>query len=219
MPDARPRGWTEQIASKSLVLGLPLRLPQFAQNSLDSSAERELGPTLLWNHRWEHDKNPDEFFAVLETLAAEGVAFRLIVCGEQFREVPESMRRARQTLADRILHFGFVEEAELYHSLLARSHIVVSTAVHEFFGVSVIEAVAAGARPLVPDRLSYQELFPAEFRYHDLTLALRSLCETWYHGEVALRGDRSDLVDRHSESHVVPRYYDLFCRLINAGAD
>jgi glycosyltransferase involved in cell wall biosynthesis len=219
MPDARPRGWTEQIASKSLVLGLPLRLPQFAQNSLDSSAERELGPTLLWNHRWEHDKNPDEFFAVLETLAAEGVAFRLIVCGEQFREVPESMRRARQTLADRILHFGFVEETELYHSLLARSHIVVSTAVHEFFGVSVIEAVAAGARPLVPDRLSYQELFPAEFRYHDLTLALRSLCETWYHGEVALRGDRSDLVDRHSESHVVPRYYDLFCRLINAGAD
>ncbi len=129
------------------------------------------------------------------------------------------MRRARQTLADRIVHFGFVAEPELYRSLLARSDIVVSTAVHEFFGVAVIEAVAAGARPLVPDRLSYQELFPAQFRYQDLTLALRDLCESWYRGEIDLRGDRSDLVDRHSLSVVVPRYYDLFCRLIEAGAD
>ena len=36
--------------------------------------------------------------------------------------------------------------------------MVVSTAVHEFFGIGVIEATSAGAVPLLPDRLAYPEL-------------------------------------------------------------
>jgi hypothetical protein len=36
--------------------------------------------------------------------------------------------------------------------------VIVSTAEHEFFGLSVCEAIAAGAFPLLPDRLSYPEL-------------------------------------------------------------
>ncbi len=57
----------------------------------------------------------------------------------------------------------------------ARKLIVVSTAWHEFFGISVIEAVRAGCRALLPRRLSYPELFPKEFLYDegDFTSRLR----------------------------------------------
>jgi glycosyltransferase involved in cell wall biosynthesis len=124
-------------------------------------------PVILWNHRWEHDKNPEEFFHALIELANEGIELRLIVLGESFRERPEIFETAKRRLGDRILHFGFTESRRDYARLLKRSDIVISTANHEFFGISVIEAVRAGCRPLLPRRLSYPELFPDQYLYED----------------------------------------------------
>ena len=39
--------------------------------------------TFIWNHRWEEDKNPKEFFQILEKVKASGEDFILIVCGKE----------------------------------------------------------------------------------------------------------------------------------------
>jgi hypothetical protein len=72
-----------------------------------------------------------------------------------------------------------VEFREEYIRQLCRADIVVSTATHEFYGISVIEAARAGCIPLLPNRLSYPELFPAEYLYEDEKLysRLKSLLE------------------------------------------
>lgn len=44
----------------------------------------------------------------------------------------------------------------------------MSASRQEFFGVSVVEAMASGYRPVLPDRLSYPGLIPDE--YHDEVL-------------------------------------------------
>ncbi len=138
-------------------------------SAIDAAAEPAAAeaPVIVWNHRWEHDKNPELFFHALFELDRSGTDFRLIVLGESFREYPRIFTEAKKRLAHRILHFGYAESREEYAKWLKHGHLTVSTASHEFFGISVMEAVRAGCRPLLPDRLSYPELFPAEFLYSD----------------------------------------------------
>ncbi|MFW5870541.1 MAG: tRNA-queuosine alpha-mannosyltransferase domain-containing protein [Candidatus Sumerlaeota bacterium] len=117
-------------------------------------------PLIVWNHRWEHDKNPEDFFEALGVVKNRGLDFRLAVCGENFDQRPEIFEVARERFADRIEVFGFLESPEDYARLLWNSDIVVSTAVQEFLGLSVLEAMWCGCYPLLPRRLSYPELLP-----------------------------------------------------------
>ena len=107
------------------------------------------------------DKNPAGFFSTLRRFKSEGGEFRLIVCGESFQKAPEEFEQAEKEFEKELVHFGFASR-EKYKELLAQSDIVVSTAFHEFFGISILEAIYAGAFPLLPNRLSYPELIPAE---------------------------------------------------------
>ena len=55
---------------------------------------------ILWNHRWEFEKNPETFFDVVFFLAEEGVPFKLALVGEATRKWPPVFERARKRLAD-----------------------------------------------------------------------------------------------------------------------
>jgi hypothetical protein len=60
-----------------------------------------------------------------------------------------------------------VNSRDEYIRQLCQSDIAISTATHEFYGISVLEAIRAGCIPLLPNRLSYPELFPSEYLYED----------------------------------------------------
>jgi len=57
---------------------------------------------------------------------------------------------------------------ELYYATLAESKVVVSTAEHENFGIGVMEAMALGCIPVVPNGLSYVDYVPEAYRYKTL---------------------------------------------------
>jgi len=152
-PDHRHTNLVAEVEEKSIVMPVGVDLGWVGES------EKPEPPLIIWNQRWEYDKDPVRLFGALRRLTEKGVEFRLALCGENFRNVPEEFDRARPQLEDHIVHYGFAE-LDLYRRLLLEASVVVSTAKHEFFGIAAVEAMAAGAMPVFPDRLSYPELVP-----------------------------------------------------------
>jgi len=118
-------------------------------------------PHIVWAARWEHDKNPSDFFAALRILRQQGLPFRLSVLGEAFRDVPEIFETARIEFQDRIEQWGGLPNHDEYLQFLKTTDVFVSTAVHEFFGIAAAESILSGNVPVLPNRLAYPELIGA----------------------------------------------------------
>lgn len=156
MPDFRHLEAVDSIREKSEV-----QSPGISPLNFDSS-QTGAALRILWCARWEHDKNPDDFFAAIRRLKADGHPFRLGVIGASFREIPACFERAKVEFEAEIDHWGYQSSAANYQNVLAWADVVVSTANHEFFGLSVVEAISAGVFPLLPQRLAYPEVVGAD---------------------------------------------------------
>ncbi|MCH8552397.1 MAG: DUF3524 domain-containing protein [Natronospirillum sp.] len=163
MPERLDLSFIDALEARSQVLPVPLEPLNEDVSTSGQLPQRQLG-LLLWNHRWEHDKNPDLFFAACRELDRLDVPFQMAVAGQQFRQQPSVFDIARDELAHRITHWGTLPRAE-YRELLTRASIVVSTADHEFQGLAMLEAVQAGCVPLVPKRLCYPEFYATDYCY------------------------------------------------------
>lgn len=167
-PDYRHSGNAGKIRNRSTVLHLGIELESLdcetSNAAIASSKSSEDVLAILWNQRWEYDRNPSAFFRLVDRLDEAECDFALILAGEQFEEVPAEFRQAIQRHKDRIVHCGFLEHRADYVSMLRRADFVVSTSTHEFFGVAIQEAIHCGCHPLLPNRLSYPELIPKALR-------------------------------------------------------
>ncbi len=173
MPDHVPGDVMTRLDSMSQVLPVPLR-PEISP----VGPRRDQLLTILWNHRWEYDKGPEVLLEVLTGLLSHTRQFRFHLVGQQFRQVPEALSRCLELLGSAGIEGarGFLPRNE-YLALLAESDVVLSTAHHEFQGLAVLEAVAAGALPVVPNRLVYPEIFDQNFCYESVTAAGEMLRE------------------------------------------
>ncbi|MEE8437897.1 MAG: DUF3524 domain-containing protein, partial [Candidatus Neomarinimicrobiota bacterium] len=156
-PDFNELGSVEKIRNKSSILHLGLELTKFDQyKEIHNKADP---PLILWNHRWEFDKNPEEFFKALIILHEKGIDFRLAIVGENFKKVPHIFNRAKEILGQKIIQFGFCESFEDYARWLWKADILPVTSIQDFFGISTMEAIYCRTLPLLPKRLSYLELW------------------------------------------------------------
>ena len=158
MPEYRPNWVTEQIRAKAAVLYPGCN---FAAGPADLKPWDLSKPLLIiWNHRWEFDKSPESFFAALDSVQSLGLEFRISLLGENFQMVPKPFLHARERFGHRIVQYGYEPAKEKYVDWLRNGAIVVSTAIQENFGISVVEAIRHGCYPLLPKDLSYPELLP-----------------------------------------------------------
>ena len=87
------------------------------------------------------------------------------------RIAPEKQVEIFRDLAKEMPEYKFIVcqdtrlSKEQYHNLLERSKMVFSANVQETLGISCYEGALAGAIPMVPDRLSYSEMYSDAFKY------------------------------------------------------
>jgi len=186
MPEYNPAWVVEAIRARAGVLhpgcefpaGPPdLRPPDAAAPPAGVAPPPGGAPLVIWNHRWEFDKDPPAFFAALDAVLARGVEFRLALLGENFQVVPKEFIAARERYGPRVVQYGWVETRADYLDWLRRGRVVVSTAIQENFGMSIVEAIRMGCHPLLPNRLSYPEILPREFHAHGLYAGPEDLVE------------------------------------------
>ena len=104
---------------------------------------------VIFPHRLDKEKNPQDFDALLRALP--GMTF--------------------SKTTDHCLN------KSAYYDMMAGASVAISFADQETFGYAMLEATALGCYPLVPDRLSYLEIFPRQFRfqtYQELIEKLKS---------------------------------------------
>lgn len=162
MADGVPEDLAERVEGKSGVFPVGIDFEPHDRALLEGSGLKEGPPVILWNHRWEYDKRPEVFVDALLGLLEMKVDFRVVICGESFDRSCPAFRNIEQVLGDRLLHLGFYEDRNDYLRAVVGSRVVVSTAAHEFFGISVVEAMYLGCVPVLPRALSYPEILPAE---------------------------------------------------------
>jgi len=160
-PDYNELQEVERLRARSAVLPLGLDLRRLDAHR--PQTHRSGRPLILWNHRWEYDKDPEAFFRAIDILVAEGLDFGLILLGESFRQKPQEFLDAQRQMPDRIVQFGYAGSLEEYARLLWQADIVVSTALHDFFGAATVEAIYCDCFPVLPRRLAYPELIPTDW--------------------------------------------------------
>ena len=113
---------------------------------------REKENIIIFPHRVSPEKQPDIF----RNLCKSFPEYKCLVCQE--------------------LNLS----KHLYHDLLKRAKVMFSANLQETWGIGTFEALASGCLIIVPDRLSYVEMYSDEFRYPSLwTLSFDKYVEVY----------------------------------------
>ena len=213
LPDQVPAGLIEKLNSVAEILPVPIAadVAQF----MHMIPRANPVPEIVWNHRWEYDKQPDVFFNALKLLRASGTDFKLHILGQSFRNSPDCFNEIEQEFAQQLMHFGYLPRNE-YLQVLARSDIVVSSALHDFQGLSIQEGMSLGCSPVAPNRVAYPEYIPHQHLYDESSDTIdeeQSLFNTLIQ---VLDYDPSDslALDEYQIEVLIPRYRQVIDKLL-----
>uniref|UniRef100_A0A182PB25 tRNA-queuosine alpha-mannosyltransferase n=1 Tax=Anopheles epiroticus TaxID=199890 RepID=A0A182PB25_9DIPT len=209
VPNMSFQGVREKIASKCEVLYYPVEFGKLVTRDVYNEKKEASSLHIIWPHRWEHDKNPEQLVEILIALQEKGVSYRVSILGERFETIPSCFETLEERLQGKVIHFGPLPREE-YLRTLAQGDVVLSTALHEFYGVAMLEAVFSGCVPLAPNRLVYPELYPKDKLFNTTAQAVKQLYN-WCRNRTLFDKHRDDFfgklsLDGYSAEQIVPKF-------------
>ena len=215
LPRPNPRRELEDAIDAAAVVGPGIDLTEIP---LGAGGPEGTPLRVLFNQRWEFDKDPVGFLRAVLAAREHRAEIELMLLGESFELLPPGAKEPLAALETHIVRRGFAKSREEYARLVGSCDVVVSTSRHEFFGIAVAEALAAGCRPLLPNRLAYPELVANDERVlyereEDLVREMVQLAESpaiWR--DPGVRADWRTRVERHDARRVASDLDELCAR-------
>jgi len=158
-PDNRELSSIDDLAKKSETLYLGLDLSELDKHRVEKSRKK---PLILWNHRWEYDKNPEDFFHTLSKLQQKCHDFELALLGQRFAQSPKIFDEFETKFKEEMVFNGYTASYGDYAKWLWEADILPVTSNQDFFGGSVVEAMYCNTLPILPNKLAYPEHIPQE---------------------------------------------------------
>lgn len=210
-PDHNDLHRVDEVLRKSKVMPLGIDLTRLDEyKPITSPSKKADVPVVLWNHRWEFDKNPDAFFAAMRNVKEQGVPFQLVVLGENYKNAPPVFSKAKVRFAKEILHWGYAESLEEYAQWLWKADVLPVTSNQDFFGVSTVEAIYCNCHPLLPNRLAFPEHLDDVNAFYKKENELPGKLTQIFAGK---RNSYRDAVSGYDWSHMAIKYDVEFARL------
>ena len=128
------------LKRKIIRTGWPMEYLEDASKTtlIDDNVYRKKENLIVFPHRIAPEKQPEIFRDLAESMPQ----YQWVVCQDQ-----------QLTKAE-------------YHAIIRRAKIIFSANLQETLGISPYEGALVGAIPMVPDRLSYSEMYSADFKYN-----------------------------------------------------
>ena len=110
-----------------------------------------------------------------------------------------------------------------YYALLKSEHVTFSTAKHEFFGIAILETMACETYPVLPNKLCYHEILPAQFHgaclYSDQAQLLDRLTWVLLNKDLArnVATEIAEPVHSYGWSALMPKFDKILEDLVNFG--
>lgn len=211
LPDYVSPDWLNLTEEKASVVPVPVSVPSSMAKLKNDKQEGQALVRLVWSAKWEYDKGPERLLAILQALSARHVPFEIAILGEQFRSIPKEFEQIKQAFSAQISQFGFAKNRQDYLDCLASADIVLSTALHEFQGLAVLEAVALGCVPVLPNRQVYPELFGDQYLYqnHDTNIQLEAKSAVDLIINMVEKGIKAPSINAFQLDHLLPKYQEL----------
>lgn len=223
LPDHVPEGLLRCIEQASII-PVPLSDDLFGGAPIRHDSDIL---EIVWNHRWEYDKGPQLLLAIVQLLIARELPFRLHLLGQRFRVAPPEFAQLQQLLDSYYANSGidagqsgFIEHQEDYLQCLRNADVVLSTAAHDFQGLSLLEGCALGCAPLAPRRLVYPEYLPHECLFTDSadlrtsSISAANILQHWAMLKRAGHALPSPVLDQFRQGRLQGEYQSLFASLL-----
>ena len=164
LPDFQFQKLKPTLLKKSSVLQIGIDFKAIDQIKSGDNTFPKL-PVLLWNHRWEFDKRPDTFIRLCKDLMCQNMDFEVMFLGQNHQNIPDFIESFINNNQSLFIYAGYAPGYEEYIQMLKSADILPVCSDHDYYGISVIEALYCGLEPILPIDMVYHEHLPRSSQY------------------------------------------------------